>query len=61
MLHTTRCPGQELVLGPKSIRVVVLGVHGGRVKLGIEAPRDVAILRQEVGPVLAAGSPPKGN
>jgi carbon storage regulator len=61
MLHTTRCPGQELVLGPKSIRVVVLGVHGGRVKLGIEAPRDIAITRQEVGPVLLAGSLSKGS
>ncbi len=46
-----------LVLGRKidqsilingNIRVVVLSVHGSTVRLGIEAPNDVPILRQEL-------------
>lgn len=30
------------------IRVVVLGVDGNRVRLGIEAPRDVPVMRSEL-------------
>ncbi|MDA8189250.1 MAG: carbon storage regulator CsrA [Dehalococcoidales bacterium] len=30
------------------IVITVLGVDGDRVKLGIEAPRDISILRQEL-------------
>jgi carbon storage regulator len=47
MLVLTRRPGEALVIG-EGIRLVVLGVEGERVKLGIDAPREVAIVRAEL-------------
>ncbi|MCS7255165.1 MAG: carbon storage regulator CsrA [Thermomicrobium sp.] len=47
MLVLTRRPGEALVIG-QDIRLVVLGVEGERVKLGIEAPREIAIVRSEL-------------
>lgn len=47
MLILTRKIDQVLVIGG-SIRVLVLGVERGRVKLGIEAPADVVVLRDEL-------------
>jgi len=32
----------------KNISVTVLGVNGNQVRLGINAPRDVKVLREEV-------------
>ncbi|HLT19877.1 MAG TPA: carbon storage regulator [Thermomicrobiales bacterium] len=47
MLVLARKPDQAILLGD-GIRIVVLGVSGDRVRIGIEAPRDVPILRQEL-------------
>jgi len=47
MLVLTRKPGESLVIGGKAT-LRVLGIDGDRVKIGIEAPRDVTILRQEL-------------
>jgi len=47
MLVLSRKCEQSLLLGD-DIVVTVLGIEGDRVKLGIEAPRSVAVLRQEV-------------
>ena len=47
MLVLTRKPEQSLVLA-NTITVTVLAVEGDRVKLGIKAPRDVSVLRQEI-------------
>jgi carbon storage regulator len=47
MLVLTRKSGEEIVVG-KNIRVRVLRVGKGRVHLGISAPHDVAVHRQEV-------------
>jgi carbon storage regulator len=47
MLVLSRKCEQSLLLGD-NIVVTVLGIEGDRVKLGIEAPRSVAVLRQEV-------------
>ena len=44
MLVLSRKLGQELVLDGR-IRVVVLGMRSGSVRLGIEAPTDVSIVR----------------
>ncbi len=38
----------ESIIIRGDIVVTVLGVDGDRVKLGIEAPRDVSILRREL-------------
>jgi carbon storage regulator len=38
---------QSLILGD-DVTITVLGIEGDRVKLGIDAPRSVTVLRQEV-------------
>jgi carbon storage regulator len=47
MLVLTRRRGEGVVIGP-DIRVVVLGIKNGQVRLGIEAPRTIEVHRDEV-------------
>jgi carbon storage regulator len=47
MLVLSRKPGQEIVIGD-NIRITVVAVRGEQVRLGIEAPRNVSVDRQEV-------------
>lgn len=47
MLILTRRPGEALNIGD-DVQVVVLGVKGNQVRLGIEAPRDTAVHREEI-------------
>ncbi|BCA54786.1 Carbon storage regulator-like protein [Nitrospira sp. KM1] len=47
MLVLTRRRGEGVTIGP-DIRVVVLGMKGGQVRLGIEAPLTVEVHRDEV-------------
>lgn len=47
MLVLTRRRGEGVTIGP-DIRVVVLGMKGGQVRLGIEAPLAVEVHRDEV-------------
>jgi carbon storage regulator len=47
MLVLSRKPGEKVVLG-NNITVTVLEVVGNRVRIGIEAPEDVRILRGEL-------------
>ncbi|NLJ73819.1 MAG: carbon storage regulator CsrA [Firmicutes bacterium] len=47
MLVLTRKVDQSIMIGDH-IRVVVVDVRGDQVKLGIDAPRDVMVHRQEI-------------
>lgn len=47
MLVLTRKSGQELVINGQ-IRIRVLSSRAGTVRLGIEAPKDVTVLRGEI-------------
>ena len=47
MLVLTRHPNQKIIIGD-DIEVTVLGMAGKQVKLGIEAPKDVTIHREEI-------------
>jgi carbon storage regulator len=47
MLILTRRVGETLMIGD-SVTVTVLGVKGNQVRLGITAPRDVAVHREEI-------------
>jgi carbon storage regulator len=47
MLVLSRKPGESIVIG-NDITVTVVGVEGGRVKLGFNAPKEVPIHRTEV-------------
>jgi carbon storage regulator len=47
MLVLTRKPGQSIMIGD-GVEVQVLSVAGEKVRLGITAPREVSIFRNEV-------------
>lgn len=47
MLVLSRKPGEAIVLAG-NITVYVLGIEGDRVKLGVDAPPDVLVLRSEL-------------
>lgn len=47
MLILTRKPGESIVIGD-DIVVKVVETGKNNIRLGIEAPRDVTVLRQEV-------------
>lgn len=47
MLQLTRKPGETIVIGD-NIRVSVIQIAGGAVRIGIDAPRDVSIYREEI-------------
>ena len=47
MLVLSRKQGEEIVIG-ESIRVRIMAVGGGRVKLGIVAPVEVPVHREEI-------------
>ena len=47
MLILTRRVGETLMIGDE-ITVTVLAVKGGQVRLGVEAPREVEVHREEI-------------
>lgn len=47
MLILTRRIGEEIIIAD-NIKVITLGIRGNQVKIGIEAPNEVIILRKEV-------------
>ena len=47
MLVISRKVDESLIIGDK-ITVTILASEGDRIKIGIDAPRDMTILRQEV-------------
>jgi carbon storage regulator len=47
MLVLTRRVGEALMIGD-DITITVLGVKGNQVRVGVTAPRDVAVHREEI-------------
>ncbi len=47
MLILTRRVGETLMIGD-DIKVTVLGFNGNQVRIGIEAPKDVAVHREKI-------------
>jgi carbon storage regulator len=50
MLVLSRKLGEKIYIG-ENICITVVDIDRGKIRLGIEAPRDVAIYRQELLPV----------
>ncbi len=47
MLILTRRVGETLMIGDH-VTVTVLGVKGNQVRIGVNAPKDVAVHREEI-------------
>ena len=47
LLILTRKIGESLMIGAE-VTVTVMAVHGNQVRIGIKAPRDVAVHREEI-------------
>ncbi len=47
MLILTRRTGERLMIGGQVV-VTVLGIEGDRIRLGIDAPREVPVHREEI-------------
>jgi carbon storage regulator len=47
MLILTRRVGEAVMIG-NDVTVTILGVKGNQVRVGVNAPRDVAVHREEI-------------
>ena len=47
MLILTRRVGETVVIG-NNVTVTVLGVKGNQVRLGVKAPKDITVHREEI-------------
>lgn len=55
MLVLTRRCGETMIIGDDII-VTVLGVKGNQVKLGIDAPKDITVHREEIYEKIKSGA-----
>ncbi len=54
MLVLSRRLGERIVIGERIV-VTVVKLEGGQVRLGIDAPREIAVFREEIDPRTPAG------
>ncbi len=47
MLILTRRVGESLMIG-EDVTITVLGVKGNQVRIGVKAPKEVAVHREEI-------------
>jgi carbon storage regulator len=48
MLVLSRKVGERIVLPDSGVVLTVLGIRGGQIRLGISAPPEVAVFREEL-------------
>jgi carbon storage regulator len=47
MLILTRRMGETVIIG-ENVSVTIVGVNGGQIRVGINAPKDVTVHREEI-------------
>lgn len=47
MLILTRKVGETLIIGD-DVKITVLGVKGNQVRIGVDAPKEIAVHREEI-------------
>jgi len=47
MLVLTRRPGESIIVG-QNIVITVIEIKGGQVRIGIDAPREIEVYREEI-------------
>jgi len=57
MLILTRKTSESIVIGDREITLTVLGVSGQQVRIGITAPKEVEVHREEIYQRIKAGTP----
>ncbi len=60
MLILTRRAGETLIIGD-DVHVKVLEVKGQQVRIGVTAPRDVSVHREEIYQRIQQGQAPPGD
>lgn len=58
MLVLSRKPGESVTIGDE-VRITVLSISGKQVRIGIEAPNDIAVHREEIYNKIAKESSPE--
>lgn len=49
MLIVTRRPGEKVIIGGnQEVSVSILGVKGNQVRIGVDAPKEVPVHREEI-------------
>lgn len=48
MLVLGRSQGEALIIGDRAIKITVLSIDRGQVRLGVDAPRHIPVHREEV-------------
>jgi carbon storage regulator len=61
MLVVTRKQGQSVFIGGRTIKITVLNVDGGQVRLGFDAPDEIDIWREEIRDRMDTEKSARGN
>ena len=60
MLILTRRLGEKIIIGD-NVKMVILGVKGNQVRIGIDAPKEISVHREEIQKRIDIGLKPKGG